>query len=690
MLVYMQTPLNPPTNFPTNEPIGEGGGQADLVDDAVSKNVGQEPPWLHRLWRSVSPLDHPVAWLAIGGAALILTAALSSTTASWADASIPQRVGGMVVIHALICWMAEHFRRSVPKSAQAIAHLGATLFVPTGISLTAAGGGSWRSCILMGGSIGIVALELQGRRWSSRWMKPLQVGAAVLGLAGSAAILHLPVGILVGVAAVATMAVRTRHIEACGLSVIAALSPVLALLARWKFGPGTIAELGATGRPLGWSAPVVGLLACSVLLVLSRSHLRWQPWLVAAAFASATSGALVGLGNVHLSPLLTACLAPTILILTELVVSFQLLKKVLPADSRSYQGFLTAVDAFEVLVLLLLLSERLGFRTSSMPVIPLVLAAVGFSFGTIRTRAFLPRIFPAGAAVVCAVGALASVTSSGWPLVWTLFGALCLWAWLGGNRQLQVLASVIGPVILSLQLRDFGVEQPTVAVVLVVLAIAALGLSASFRRGLTPLDTAAVAALLVASFAPERTLAQSVAFTGAGLVAFALGTMHRHRAMQTFGAIWSLSGLAWVLSLASVARITEFDVMAVLLLAGAALIERLARRDMDLPGTEFVFPSLSGAAYLLTTSVTTGSGTRIGVALLLGVISVGLGVVKRLPALAVAGGITIIGSLLLATWDQLADLPTWAWLLLGGVSLLGLAIVVERRRSISEATSGEG
>ena len=75
------------------------------------------------------------------------------------------------------------------------------------------------------------------------------------------------------------------------------------------------------------------------------------------------------------------------------------------------------------------------------------------------------------------------------------------------------------------------------------------------------------------------------------------------------------------------------------------------------------------------------SGGRIGATILLGIVAFGSGVVVRRATVAWAGGLTVIGAGTIATWNQLGELPTWVWLLGGGIGLLGLAMLVERRTS---------
>ncbi len=592
----------------------------------------------------------------------------------------------MIALHLTIAVLGEKLRSSVPKTAQALAHLGATLFVPTGISAVAAGGGSWRSCILAGGAVGLMALEVQARRWNSRWMNRLQVGAVTLGVAGFAAIAHVPVGLLLGLAAAGVMMTSTRHIESVSLALLTALTPVLALVARTKFGPGTISELGANGRSLAWAAPLAGLLAAAVFVQLSRMYARWQIWLVGAALASSVSGGIIGLAYLQPSPTVAACGAPMLLVLFELAAHGRLVERLLPDDAgraRSYNGF---VEFFEVITVAVLLSQSFGYRVAQPRYIPLVIASIGLALGAARShRLFVPQAGAATGSALCSVGALATISDSAWPVAWCMWLAVVAIAWILRSRAVGNLAGVAAPVLLVAELFDAGVRHQTWQGVLVAVAIGAFVVSAGLRKGLTPLDATGITALLLVALGFERSIHQAIAFTGFGLVVFAVGRVHGHRPTERFGQASAAVGALWIYGLWSATGLVKYDVLSIVLVTLAVVGERYARSKQTsgaTAGPEFLAPTLYSSVYLLATAFAEQASTRIGAAILLGIVALAVGVLTKRPAVAIGGSITVAGAGTIATWEQLGTMPTWAWLLLGGLGLLGLAVVVERRRTL--------
>ena len=687
-----------------NEPVdvSRSFGGSDSTESVSEQDADPGgPPFLRRLWKLISPLDHPVAWLAIGGAALVLTAALSSTTARWENISIAERVGGMIVLHAVICFLAERFRKSVPKTTQALAHLGAALFVPTGISVTAAAHGSWRSCIVIGGCFGLMALELQSWRWRSRWMNGLQVGAVSCVAAGAAAIAQVPVGLLLGGFALVLVFLRRattggsagptdRHAEAFAVAALAALTPILAFAARVKFGAGTIAELGATGRALAYSAPLSGFLAAVVFAILARSYARWASSLWWMAAASVVSGAIVGVSSVHASPLLAACIVPTLLVVAQLLLFSGSLSAIFAGDVKRVRFFTSFVEVFELITAAALFSQGRGYGLPTVRELPLLIAAFGFVLGATRDepRLVFPRWMPAISAVWSISTAVSIATHTLWPHVWGVLGLLGIVAWVTNNRVLAFLVAGFTPLALGLQLVDLHVAEPTLRGVLVVLGIGLIGASTVLKRGFSPVGAAGLSALFVATWMPDRPVAHAAAFTGVCLLMLAMGIAYRHVALQVIGGVGSLIGVAWLISLLHVDELTKFDVLAACLVIGSVAFETYARRQQWLGGKiHYLFPSVFGASYALVSAFATANGTRIGAAMMFGIVAVALGVVWRLPAVAIAGSATIVGAGLMATWDQLSEMPTWVWLLLGGIGLLALAVFVERKKSSAPSAS---
>ena len=252
------------------------------------------PSAARRLWDRISPLDHPIGWTAGCGSILVLVAAISSTTTSWADVPIAVRLAGIVALTAVVVAFAERARHTIPTSARVLAHLGAGLALPTVVSATATAHGSWRVCTLLGGIAGVVALEVQGRRWLATRLHGGEVINAAVAAAGLAALTHVPIGLILCALAIGALTIGLER-RAGWLAVLAATSPFLAVLSALRFGPGTIRELGASGATLGWCAPVVGMVAGALIAYLGTRHARARLRLFALAAILVADNVIVGL-----------------------------------------------------------------------------------------------------------------------------------------------------------------------------------------------------------------------------------------------------------------------------------------------------------------------------------------------------------------------------------------------------------
>jgi hypothetical protein len=82
---------------------------------------------------------------------------------------------------------------------------------------------------------------------------------------------------------------------------------------------------------------------------------------------------------------------------------------------------------------------------------------------------------------------------------------------------------------------------------------------------------------------------------------------------------------------------------------------------------------------LLATYADSGQVWRALASLALGVVAAGVGGWKQESAPLVLGTGITLGAVLLLAGDGLAAVPVWAWLVLAGAVLLGLAVLVERR-----------
>ncbi len=245
------------------------------------------------------------AWLATAGALLVLVAAGVLVVGNWTHIAPVYKLGGLMAFDGIVLAVAHLLRRSSPVVARTLAHLGATMAVPAGVAFVASAHGRWPMAIAVGGFLGVLACLAQANRWTAPKLIPAAEAAGVLGLAGVAALTHTPVGVLVAVASVGLLAAR-RPPSAARLAGVAAAGPVLAVLAASDIGPGTMVRLGAAGSVVHWAAPVAGLLAGIVLLMLARRRRSME--LAVAGMLSVATAVPTGMIGVQDSGWMWMCL----------------------------------------------------------------------------------------------------------------------------------------------------------------------------------------------------------------------------------------------------------------------------------------------------------------------------------------------------------------------------------------------
>ena len=215
------------------------------------------PAW----WTRVNP----IAAAAIAGAVLIAVAAVILTAGRWDAISNETKVAGLIVATMFVVAVGE--RRRLPTTSRVFAHLGVTLVGPAAIALAAYAGGTWPWCVLSGGTAAAAAGLAQRGRWKAWTFGTLSSGAICLGTAGLAALTDIPIGVIAALGAAALLATKAER-SAVEVSVAALAAPLLSGLAALKVGPGTLERVGAAGSDLAWAAPLAGLIAAAVLVIL--------------------------------------------------------------------------------------------------------------------------------------------------------------------------------------------------------------------------------------------------------------------------------------------------------------------------------------------------------------------------------------------------------------------------------------
>ena len=218
------------------------------------------------------------------------------------------------------------------------------------------------------------------------------------------------------------------------------------------------------------------------------------------------------------------------------------------------------------------------------------------------------------------------------------------------------------------------------------------------------LEAAAIAATVVAGgFAlgqPEAGLLSVAGMCAGGQLALG-GVRHRRPeytwlgALVAAGALVTLpvtsGALAWMLGALAPHGITGTDVavggLAVALLLGGVWF----RREQAGPSSWIAYGPVLAllGTHLLTTQVTTGQVGRIAVAVGTGVVAVAVGGLRRLAAPLLGGTALVTASVVLASGHQLASLPVWVWLAVGGLGLLTVAGLIEWRAPTDDGSDGQ-
>lgn len=268
------------------------GSEHRLAPDVTAEPDGpRAPSEMRRLLGAVPP----AAWVALLGAALVMIAAGIVVSSSWGAYGPTVRALAIALVTGALAWASERGRQLVPVSAAVTAHVATFLAAPLGIAIASMFGATWPLCLLVGGVLAVAATEFQGRRWPGTVLHAGQVGAISLAATGLAAITGTTAGIVAGIVAVGLVAVGAQR-RASALAVLAVASPLLWALADAGIGAGTFERAGLVGDRLGWSGPVVGLLA-ALVLAISAARTASNVLMLASGLA-VVSGAVTGLAAI--------------------------------------------------------------------------------------------------------------------------------------------------------------------------------------------------------------------------------------------------------------------------------------------------------------------------------------------------------------------------------------------------------
>jgi hypothetical protein len=254
------------------------------------------------------------AWLAAVGGGLVLVAAIVAVATNWEAIPAGAKFAALLVVTVGLGAAAERLAATVPTTARAVAQLAAMLIAPVGVAAAAMMGATWPACVVVGGSAATVSTLIQARRWRAPLLDAASGVTVVLAASGVAALTGVTVGVLAGVAAVGWLAVNATG-RAVGTALVAAASPVAAVLVPHGTGAGTSARIGLTGDPLVWGAPTAGVLAGLVLGVVSTR--RHDAQLAAAAVGAPVAGIVSGLVSADVSAVVWWSLPFAVLVALE-------------------------------------------------------------------------------------------------------------------------------------------------------------------------------------------------------------------------------------------------------------------------------------------------------------------------------------------------------------------------------------
>jgi hypothetical protein len=297
---------------------------------------------------------------------------------------------------------------------------------------------------------------------------------------------------------------------------------------------------------------------------------------------------------------------------------------------------------------------------------------------------------------VAAMTAIVSVAQVGdlrWPSViaMLLSGAVAL-----NGRQslvLRIAASAQFVIAAWLAVQVAGATASAVVGWMIVTAIVLTGIAFTAPR-VIDLDVAGLTATALAGLSalspgvhPALISLTVIVASAQGL---AYGIAQRRDVLATGSAACGTVALAslWFTTGANatvLARLARYDFtgadLVALAVSAAMLLVGLGLRRRQGVSTWLAYgPGLALiSTWLAAVETQRGADWATMAGILIGVVSIAIGGWRRLAAPLVIGSALLTTTVVIASGSQLASLPGWSWLVLGGIALLGLAATIERR-----------
>jgi hypothetical protein len=482
-----------------------------------------------------------------------------------------------------------------------------------------------------------------------------------------------------------------------------------------------VRALGGKGELVAWSMPLA--LAAMAAAIVGTRRLGSNPGAADRAIAAAIGCSVLSIATVGVSSLVVACVAIAGLVLCVMVrrptltvsalVSGAYLALTLAgrADGVSRWSASTGINfaltiTGGVLCLAVMLRRPTKQQLWPLSVVvadSLLAAAVvpdlhhfsaTVALALVGSFCILRR--PQLAAPVAAMTAVASLEQFGdlhWPVVAaTLISGAVAFA---GRRSpwLRLAASAQFVAAGWLAVQVAGATPSAIVGWMIVAAIVLTGIAFTTPR-LIGLDAAGVAATVLAGVSVLRPGVHPVLISLTVIVAsaqgLAYGIAQRRTSLGTGSAVCGALALAslWFTTGANatvLARVARYDFtgadLAALAVGASMLFVGLGLRRWQGVSTWLAYaPGLALiSAWLAAVETQRGADWATMAGILIGIVAMAIGGWRRLGAPLVIGSGLLTITVVIASGSQLASLPGWSWLVLGGIALLGLAATIERR-----------
>ena len=471
---------------------------------------------------------------------------------------------------------------------------------------------------------------------------------------------------------------------------LTAMALALSLL-RWKHTDSVLADLGlaslaatAIGLAVAFDAPalVTAIVAVVATAGAAMGSRRLSPAAIhPTAFWAAV--AVVVLADGNRSPSTAAAV-----MLLAAVVGI-----VVAARARLATGWLGRLEMGGVVAGAAI--AAIAIFDGAEPAIGLAVAAIVACTIVLVERRF--NVWGISTIAVAAVVTLDAATATGSldPWYWAglaVSSAALSVVWLV-HRSPLVASAAASAAVFAIAAASSPADLPaTDVIVMAMLAVTALtGLAFNFERR-PALDAAAVSAgavLLATTAFDVHPGWYSAAWLVLGMQIFVAGVSLDVRVVRWSGGLtavaaliswWYTSGLHdWFVVVIEPADIRVADLWLAgaslaALVAGATLRSTLGANSWLAYGAALIVPGL----WLTSVHIDRSTVWALPLLLTIGMVAAGLGAWHRLAAPLVGGTVLTAVGVFLATGSDLTAVPNWTWLALGGATLLGLAVLIER------------